>query len=213
MRRIKMAVAMPILLLSLDANLPATAQQASACPPRSGRELHSRVANGTNITWTVLPTKPFRTDLKGEIELLLIPDLREATLMHVKVLQLHEEGEDVEGNRFALDLVQGDQAEVQSTLRCTETNPPKLTLTYVLNVALTATSSDGTEKSRAVTRNPVVQSVELRQEQPEGVSIGRDCGRAGFALSDEPVGEERLQGRRESGHVPAARWDSSSRAA
>lgn len=38
------------------------------------------------------------------------------------------------------------------------------------------------------------------QQQPVGVAIAGDGVRAGVALADEPVGEERLQHRRERGH-------------
>ena len=38
------------------------------------------------------------------------------------------------------------------------------------------------------------------QQQPERVAVGGDGVRAGLALADQPVGEERLQGRRERGH-------------
>ena len=40
------------------------------------------------------------------------------------------------------------------------------------------------------------------QQQPERVAVGGDGVRAGLALADQPVGEERLQGRGERGHRP-----------
>ena len=48
---------------------------------------------------------------------------------------------------------------------------------------------------------PVVHEAE---QQPQGVAVGRDGARAGLALLGEPVGEERLQGRRDQGHDRAA---------
>ena len=38
------------------------------------------------------------------------------------------------------------------------------------------------------------------QQQPEGVTVGGDGVGAGAALAGQPVGEERLQSRRECGH-------------
>ena len=38
------------------------------------------------------------------------------------------------------------------------------------------------------------------EQQPVGVAVASDRVRAGVALSHEPVGEERLQHRRERGH-------------
>ncbi len=43
-------------------------------------------------------------------------------------------------------------------------------------------------------------------EEPEGVAVGGDGVRAGASLFDEPVREERFEGRSQSGHesTPAA---------
>ena len=38
------------------------------------------------------------------------------------------------------------------------------------------------------------------QQQPDGVAVGGDGVRAGLALLEQPVGEERLQGGGERGH-------------
>lgn len=47
--------------------------------------------------------------------------------------------------------------------------------------------------------------VKVGEQEPERVAVGGDCVRAGVALSDEPVGEERLQQWSERGHVRASR--------
>ncbi len=47
-----------------------------------------------------------------------------------------------------------------------------------------------------------------RQEQAERVAIGGDRLRARLALPDEPIGEERLEGRGERAHGRSPRWRS-----
>lgn len=44
------------------------------------------------------------------------------------------------------------------------------------------------------------------EQQPEGVAVGGDRVRAGVALAHQPVGEERLQARGESGHDSDPVW-------
>src|SRR5450755_3001970 len=46
------------------------------------------------------------------------------------------------------------------------------------------------------------------QQQPQGVAIGGERMRAGLALTNQTVGEERLQGRGEDGHASPPRWRS-----
>ena len=41
---------------------------------------------------------------------------------------------------------------------------------------------------------------DVAQQEPPRVAVGGDRVRAGLALADQPVGEERLQGRGERGH-------------
>ena len=44
------------------------------------------------------------------------------------------------------------------------------------------------------------------EQEPERVAVGRDGVRAGAALGDEVIGEERLDGRGESGHRKSPPW-------
>ena len=53
-------------------------------------------------------------------------------------------------------------------------------------------------------RLPVCSRGEAEQ-QPQRVAVGGDGVRAGVPLADQPVGEERLQGRGERGHGRADR--------
>jgi hypothetical protein len=46
------------------------------------------------------------------------------------------------------------------------------------------------------------------QEEPPGVAVGGDGLRAGLPLPDEPLGEERLEGRGERAHGRSPRWRS-----
>ena len=56
--------------------------------------------------------------------------------------------------------------------------------------------------------------VDVAEEQPQGVAVGRDRVRGGGPLGHQPVGEERLQDGRERGHRVAPFWaEASSRAA
>ncbi len=55
--------------------------------------------------------------------------------------------------------------------------------------------------------------VDEREQQPKGVAVGRDGAGAGLTLLDEPVGEERLQGRRDQRHDRALSQALSCRAA
>ena len=45
--------------------------------------------------------------------------------------------------------------------------------------------------------------VRVAQQQPPGVTVGGDGVDAGVALVDQPLGEERFQGRGEVAHEPA----------
>ena len=47
-------------------------------------------------------------------------------------------------------------------------------------------------------------SLDEAEQEAERVAVGGDGARAGLALAGEPVGEERLQGRRDQGHGRAA---------
>jgi hypothetical protein len=150
---------------SLPVVAPGTpAQQEQICPPQPSLESHFRIANGTSIRW--YSNLIDKVDFEGDIQIALVPDSNDAQSAHVKVLSLREEGEP-QYSRFTLELAEGDDAP-ESTLKCTQANPSRMKLTYVLNLVITAQSSDGAEVGQIRTKTPAVQSVELNEWPPNG---------------------------------------------